>query len=34
MAAPAAGSGFLRIDDVVKEFDGYRAVNHVSLEIA
>jgi putrescine transport system ATP-binding protein len=34
MSPPAAGGGFLRIDDVVKEFDGYRAVNHVSLEIA
>ena len=32
--APAAERGFLRIEDVVKEFDGYRAVDHVSLEIA
>jgi putrescine transport system ATP-binding protein len=34
MGTPAVGSGFLRIDDIVKDFDGYRAVNHVSLEIA
>ena len=32
--APAAERGYLRIEDVVKEFDGYRAVNHVSLDIA
>ncbi|ODV10148.1 MAG: transporter [Rubrivivax sp. SCN 70-15] len=30
--APAAPA-YLQIEDVVKEFDGYKAVNHVSLEI-
>ena len=33
MSAAAGGGGFLRIDDVVKEFDGYAAVNHVSVDI-
>ena len=33
MGAAAGGAGFLRIEDVVKEFDGYAAVNHVSLDI-
>jgi len=39
-AAPAATSGppadatFLQIQDVVKDFDGFKAVNHVSLDIA
>jgi putrescine transport system ATP-binding protein len=35
-AAPAAPeqSSFLQIQDVVKEFNGYLAVNHVSLDIA
>ena len=33
MSAAAGGAGFLRIDDVVKEFDGYAAVNHVSVDI-
>ncbi len=32
-AAPAA-SAYLRIDDVVKDFSGYKAVNHVSIDIA
>ncbi|EHR71484.1 spermidine/putrescine ABC transporter ATP-binding subunit [Burkholderiales bacterium JOSHI_001] len=34
--APAAASDatFLRIQDVVKDFNGYKAVNHVSLDIA
>ncbi len=31
--APAAPA-YLQIEDVVKEFGGYKAVNHVSLEIA
>jgi len=31
---PAAGSAFLQIKDVVKDFDGYKAVNHVSIDIA
>jgi putrescine transport system ATP-binding protein len=34
-AAPAASpQAFLRVDNVVKEFDGFRAVDHVSLEVA
>jgi len=33
MSTTAGGAGFLRIDDVVKEFDGYPAVNHVSVDI-
>ncbi|MEI8267491.1 MAG: polyamine ABC transporter ATP-binding protein [Betaproteobacteria bacterium] len=33
MSAAPGGAGFLRIDDVVKEFDGYAAVNHVSVDI-
>ncbi|HMX11467.1 MAG TPA: ATP-binding cassette domain-containing protein, partial [Burkholderiaceae bacterium] len=35
MSAPSAREpGFLQIRDVVKDFDGYLAVNHVSLDIA
>ena len=40
MAAPATAAGsavqpaFLQIQDVVKDFDGYKAVNNVSLDIA
>jgi putrescine transport system ATP-binding protein len=34
MAGTAADGAFLKIEDVVKEFDGFRAVNHVSLEVA
>ncbi len=33
-AAPAANPKFLQIRDVVKDFSGYKAVNHVSLDIA
>jgi putrescine transport system ATP-binding protein len=32
--ASNASAAFLQIQDVVKDFDGYKAVNHVSLEIA
>jgi putrescine transport system ATP-binding protein len=34
LAAPAAGAPFLRIEGVTKEFDGFRAVDDVSLDIA
>ena len=34
-AKPGSGdAAYLSIQDVVKEFDGYKAVNHVSLDIA
>jgi len=32
--AAAGNAAYLSIQDVVKEFDGYKAVNHVSLDIA
>jgi putrescine transport system ATP-binding protein len=32
--APAPGAGYLQIRNVVKDFDGFKAVNDVSLEIA
>jgi putrescine transport system ATP-binding protein len=31
---PAAGSSFLQIRDIVKDFGGYKAVNNVSIDIA
>ena len=36
MAPPPAppAAAFLQIEDLVKDFDGYRAVNHASVEIA
>ena len=35
MTSPGgAAAAFLQIEDVVKDFDGYKAVNHVSLSIA
>ncbi len=34
MTPPADHSAFLQIQDVVKEFDGFKAVNHVSLDVA
>ena len=34
MTPPAKSSAFLQIQDVVKEFDGFKAVNHVSLDVA
>jgi putrescine transport system ATP-binding protein len=35
MASPGGSdAAFLRIDDVVKDFNGFKAVNHVSLDIA
>jgi putrescine transport system ATP-binding protein len=34
MAASAGDSAFLQIQDVTKDFDGYKAVNSVSLDIA
>ena len=33
-ASKAAPAPFLHIEDVVKDFSGYKAVNHVSLDIA
>ncbi len=33
-ASKAAPAPFLQIEDVVKDFSGYKAVNHVSLDIA
>ena len=33
-ARPPADATFLQIQDVVKDFDGFKAVNHVSLDIA
>ena len=32
--APAARTAFLHIENLVKDFDGYKAVNDVSLDIA
>ena len=32
--ATAPGAGYLQIRDVVKDFSGFKAVNHVSLDIA
>ena len=32
--APTAASTYLQIEDVVKDFNGYLAVNHVTLDIA
>ncbi|MCP5285504.1 MAG: polyamine ABC transporter ATP-binding protein [Burkholderiaceae bacterium] len=32
--ASAPGAGYLQIRDVVKDFSGFKAVNHVSLDIA
>jgi putrescine transport system ATP-binding protein len=32
--APAPGTGYLQIRDVVKDFSGFKAVDHVSLDIA
>jgi putrescine transport system ATP-binding protein len=32
--APASDATFLQIQDVVKDFGGYKAVNHVSLDVA
>jgi putrescine transport system ATP-binding protein len=34
LAADSASPAFLRIEDLVKDFDGYKAVNHVSLDVA
>jgi putrescine transport system ATP-binding protein len=34
MTAPTAGQPFLRIEGLTKEFDGYKAVNNVSLDVA
>ena len=34
MATDSAQPAFLRIEDLVKDFDGYKAVNHVSLDVA
>jgi putrescine transport system ATP-binding protein len=34
MAAAASEEAFLQIKDVVKEFNGYKAVNHASVDIA
>jgi putrescine transport system ATP-binding protein len=34
MQATAPGPAYLQIQDVVKDFDGYKAVNHVSLDVA
>jgi ABC-type microcin C transport system duplicated ATPase subunit YejF len=34
MTASAADGAFLQIQDVVKDFNGFKAVNHVSLDIA
>jgi putrescine transport system ATP-binding protein len=34
IATAPADRAFLQIQDVVKDFDGYKAVNHVSLDIA
>ena len=34
MSTPADNTKFLQIQDVVKDFGGYKAVNHVSLDIA
>jgi len=31
---PASGEAFLRIEDIVKDFNGHRAVDHVSIDIA
>ena len=31
---PAAAAAYLQIRDVVKDFSGYKAVNHVSLDVA
>ncbi|MEK8048423.1 ABC transporter ATP-binding protein [Ideonella margarita] len=33
-SAPRTDTAFLQIQDVVKDFNGYKAVNHVSLDIA
>ena len=34
MTSQATDAAFLQIQDVVKDFNGYKAVNHVSLDIA
>jgi putrescine transport system ATP-binding protein len=34
MARDGKDAAFLRIDDVVKDFDGFKAVNHVSVDVA
>ena len=33
-AAPASNATYLQIQDVVKDFSGYKAVNNVSIDIA
>ena len=34
MSTAVAQPAFLQIQDVVKDFDGYKAVNNVSLDVA